>query len=176
MSTIIPRGIRNCNPLNIRYVGRNKWQGRIPSKDKKDRMFEEFVSNDYGFRAAFILIHKYITAHKCNTVRKLISRWAPARENNTEYYIRTVCYRACMPEDTELDFCNGHQMFNLVSEMQFMECGKDLSLHDMARGYVMACESLNVQPHWSLDDLQSRAYYIEKRLYEKQKWEENENL
>ena len=67
-------------------------------------------------------------------------------------------------------------MFNLVSEMQFMECGKDLSLHDMARGYVMACESLNVQPHWSLDDLQSRAYYIEKRLYEKQKWEENENL
>ena len=56
-----PRGIRNNNPLNIRYVEKNEWKGRVKNEDKKDQKFEEFVSMQWGFRAAFMLIHNYIT-------------------------------------------------------------------------------------------------------------------
>jgi hypothetical protein len=46
MTRIIPRGIRNNNPLNIR-IG-NTWLGERP--EPTDHDFEEFVSMEYGLR------------------------------------------------------------------------------------------------------------------------------
>lgn len=84
----LPRGYRNNNPLNIRISG-NKWQGKIsPSEDSA---FEQFVNMAYGYRAALVLMRNYIKNYGCNTIAKIISRWAPANENNTLGYIRDVC-------------------------------------------------------------------------------------
>lgn len=59
-NVIIPRGIRNNNPLNIK-IG-NNWLGEVT--DPTDPIFEQFVSMKYGLRAAFIILRRYIRVYK----------------------------------------------------------------------------------------------------------------
>ena len=49
----VPRGIRNCNPLNIRKSSAT-WQGLV--EKSKDAEFCEFHTLEYGWRAAIINI------------------------------------------------------------------------------------------------------------------------
>ncbi len=94
----IARGIRNNNPLNIR-IG-NKWKGlKTPNTDGA---FDQFVSMPYGYRAAFVLLRNYITKRGCDTVEKIISRFAPSNENNTAAYIKTVCMKTGFQPTTKL--------------------------------------------------------------------------
>lgn len=81
------RGIRNCNPLNIR-IGNPKKGLR---EKNTDGSFEQFINIYWGYRAAFVLLKEYINKHKCNTVEKIIRRFPSSSENNTERYIKTVC-------------------------------------------------------------------------------------
>ena len=82
------RGIRNNNPLNIRR-SKDKWQGL--STLQEDREFFQFVSMEYGWRAAFVILCRtYYGKYGLKTIRDIVSRWAPAKENNTEAYIRHV--------------------------------------------------------------------------------------
>ena len=84
----IVRCIRNNNPLNIRR-GAARWQGMSKRDDDPD--FEIFETMAYGWRAAFILLGRtYYEKYHLNTIRKMISRWAPAFENNTRAYIYYV--------------------------------------------------------------------------------------
>ena len=64
-----PRGIRNCNPLNIRR-SKDQWKGLAERQQD----------------AALTYYHK----HRLYTIRTIIRRWAPESENNTEAYINNV--------------------------------------------------------------------------------------
>lgn len=87
MAGKVTRGIRNNNPGNIR-LSAARWKGEIrPAKDKE---FCAFTSMEYGLRALIVTLRTYVVNHKVNTVRKMISRWAPANENNTAAYISYV--------------------------------------------------------------------------------------
>lgn len=168
-----PRGIRNNNPLNIRYVWRNKWVGR--RSPKTDKHFEEFEAMKYGWRAGFILMYKYIHVHKCTTLRKLIERWAPRSENNTETYIKTVEYRGCMNADDELDFSNSAQMLNIASEMAFVETGKGFDLREVAWGYCLACASLGID-YYTSGGIYEMAIFHAQRMQELQDKEREEDV
>ena len=112
----IPRGIRNNNPLNIR-IG-NKWKGlKTPNTDG---VFDQFISAQWGYRAAFIILRNYIRRYKCNTVRKIISRFAPSNENNTAAYIKTVCTKTGYKPDQELQPTFG-DLAKLVYAMAWVE-------------------------------------------------------
>lgn len=87
---MISRGVRNNNPFNIR-ISSNNWYGKLPSSERKDKEFEEFSSMIYGVRAGLILIKNYIKKHDCDTIEKIITRFAPPSENNTDNYILYVC-------------------------------------------------------------------------------------
>ena len=83
----IVRCIRNCNPLNIRKG--SAWKGL--RAEQNDGAFCQFETMAYGWRAAFILLGRtYYEKYHLNTIRKIISRWAPACENNTKGYIAYV--------------------------------------------------------------------------------------
>ena len=57
----------------------------------------------YGWRAAFRpLCHTYYGKYKLRTIRDIITRWAPPKENNTEAYIRRVTDRIGIGPDKEL--------------------------------------------------------------------------
>ena len=81
-----PRNIRNNNPLNIRR-SKDKWQG-LDAK-QSDSSFFKFESMEMGWRAAFVILTKtYYHKYRLFTIRKIISRWAPPAENDTEAYIK----------------------------------------------------------------------------------------
>lgn len=130
----IPRGIRNNNPLNLR-VGFN-WIGEV--EHPTDHAFEQFTDMKYGVRAAFKTLKSYINRHKCNTVRKIISRWAPPVENNTENYIKTVCKRAHLGENDVILFENTCVMIALFEAMCFVENGQEIDVADVLEGYKLA--------------------------------------
>lgn len=90
-------GIRNNNPMNIRYNPLNCWIGLKGS----NQGFCVFDNIDYGLRAGIITLRTYITKHGLTSVEKIIERFAPVTENITGVYISYVstflCNRGCDP-------------------------------------------------------------------------------
>lgn len=129
-----PRGIRNNNPLNIR-IG-NTWLGEVPNPTESS--FEQFVSMNYGIRAGFIILRRYIRRYKRNTIRKIISSWAPANENATEKYIAFVAKDMKMDPDTPILYEDVITMASLVDAMIMMECGQRINRKDIIDSYKMA--------------------------------------
>jgi hypothetical protein len=127
----IPRGIRNCNPLNIR-IG-NVWLGEVPNPT--DNEFEQFVSMFYGLRAGFILLRRYIRRYHLTTVPDIISRWAPGSENNTVKYIDTVCQLSGITPDAQLDYGDEETLVNLVDAMILVECGQHVDRSTIIKAY-----------------------------------------
>lgn len=138
---MLPRGIRNNNPLNIR-VG-NAWLGEV--SQPTDTEFEQFVSLAYGLRAGFILLRRYIERYKLNTVSKIIRRWAPSVENDTRRYIERVCLMSGLHPDEELIFSCPEKMQALVDAMVHYECGCGLPMSEIEDAYNrVRCSSTSV--------------------------------
>ena len=119
-----PRGIRNNNPLNIRKG--SSWKGERPKQS--DPKFEEFISMEWGIRAAFRLMRNHITGFKgsrprMNTIRKLVAVWAPPSENATDRYVRLVCEKTGYNESTVIDPDSQTMMVKIARSMAFVECG-----------------------------------------------------
>lgn len=85
------RGIRNNNAGNIDYHASNPWVGQIGIEtDVPKPRFAVFKAPEYGIRAIAVLLKTYQNKHGCNTVAKIIGRYAPTRENNTSSYVAAV--------------------------------------------------------------------------------------
>ena len=89
-----PRGITNNNPLNIRENNMVDYDWRGEADSDWDPQFEEFTTPFYGIRAAARILRNYRTNYGLNTVRGIISRWAPPEENPTDEYINFVAKNA----------------------------------------------------------------------------------
>ena len=128
------RGMRNNNLLNIR-ISTDKFQGEVqPSQDKE---FKQFETMAYGYRAAFRVIRTYINNYKCDTIRKIISRWAPKNENHTENYIRVVSERSGIPADDPVYADSREMMIRIVAAMSFVENGVEAKMSDVIQGWEM---------------------------------------
>ena len=127
----IPRGYRNNNPLNIRYNTANNWVGKV--LPNTDGAFEQFKDMSYGYRAALYLIRKYISQGH-TTVSSVISKWAPATENNTSGYITRVCNTTGYLPGTVLSANDKEQLCKLVYAMAIVENG-NTPLPDMSEIY-----------------------------------------
>lgn len=127
VSKKLPRGIRNNNPLNIRKG--STWKGE--RSVQSDPAFEEFVSMEYGIRAALKLMRNHIggfkgTRPKMNTVKKLIGVWAPPSENATEKYVEVVCQKISVCSGDIIDPDNRMLVCRLAWAMAFVETGVQL--------------------------------------------------
>ncbi len=131
---VVPRGIRNNNPLNIR-IG-NTWLGEVAEPTETE--FEQFVSMKYGLRAGFIILRRYIRRYKRDTVRKIIESWAPSSENNTLEYIAVVCDRMHITSDTQVDYGDRDTMCALVQAMAYVEVGEVIPLQTIIDAYKIA--------------------------------------
>lgn len=97
----LSRGVRNNNPGNLVYSSANNWVGKIPKSQSTDSRFEQFKEVKFGIRAMFIDILGDIRKGK-NTLRKLISEYAPSFENNTNSYISIVSKKTGVAPDKVL--------------------------------------------------------------------------
>lgn len=84
---MIPRGIRNNNPANLRRSA-DKWIGL--SSVQADKSFFQFTNMLYGIRALIVTLHTYVEKYNLHTIDQFINRFAPTNENDTHAYIHTV--------------------------------------------------------------------------------------
>lgn len=101
MNQQLPRGIRNNNPGNIRH-GAN-WLGLNPNGRNIDSGFCVFTAPVYGIRALAKVLVNYKRIHGLNTVRQIVSRYAPPNENQTTAYIQSVAKQLGVYPDTVID-------------------------------------------------------------------------
>ena len=88
MENKLPRGLRNCNPGNIR-ISTDKWLGL--REEQTDKEFFQFEEMKWGYRALIRTLQNYRRKHGLQTIAEMIGRWAPHTENNTSGYISRVC-------------------------------------------------------------------------------------
>ena len=94
----LQRGLNNNNPGNI-VKDSQVWLGEVvPSTDVR---FKQFRTRAHGYRAIFVNLSSYIRKGH-NTIQKIITRWAPAFENNTASYIAHVSAMSGIGKDTPI--------------------------------------------------------------------------
>ena len=81
----------------------------------------------YGYRAIFKILFNYYRNYKLDTIRKMITRWAPPKENHTEAYVKAVSDYAGIPADDPI--------IRIVACMSRMENGRDADMSDVIAGW-----------------------------------------
>lgn len=130
----LPRGLRNNNPLNIK-IG-NDWQGERAVNT--DGVFEQFTSIEYGYRAAFIILRKYIKKYGRNTIRKIVDAWAPDGEPYQSNYKKRVSALTNLHIDHPISYEDAPIMVALVQAMAAVENGCTIDKAPIIRAYEMA--------------------------------------
>ena len=133
---MLPRGIRNNNPLNIRRTAKDQWKGL--RAQQTDASFCQFESLDYGWRAAFYLLTRtYYHKYRLFTIRAIISRWAPPNEN--------VCRLTEIPPDEPIGIPSDQpeRWMAVGWAMAIQENGTEsLDYFAMLRGWGLAREGI----------------------------------
>ena len=129
-----PRGLRNCNPGNIR-ITKDKWLGLRPIQT--DELFFQFTEMRYGYRALIRTLQNYRKRHKCQTIADFIKRWAPANENNTGAYISRVCQELQVPSTYVPDINDKAVMCNLAAAISLVENGVPAHMSEIESGWVL---------------------------------------
>jgi len=115
------RGLRNNNPGNL--IKTNiKWLGKIPNSKNTDVKFEQFTDIKFGIRAQLKDLINDINKGK-NTVRLLISEYAPSNENNTIAYIDSVCKTIGVTPNEKLTQINDQFLLKLTRAIYKVELG-----------------------------------------------------
>ncbi len=129
----VPRGLRNNNAGNIR-LSKTRYLGEVvPSTDKA---FKQFKTPAWGYRAIFVLLDSY-SRKGFITLRQMISRYAPASENNTENYIRYVAQNAVVSPEAPLDVNDRNVMILVVAAISRMENGIAADMDDVVEGWEL---------------------------------------
>lgn len=128
MTTGSIRGIRNNNPGNIEKNPNNEWLGistvPVNGESELDPRFETFKTPVYGIRALARTLITYRAKHNLNSVDAIISRWAPAEENNVNAYVQSVMNRSGLPQYAPLDLFDYDTIYSLVTAIIYHENGK----------------------------------------------------
>ena len=129
-----PRGIRNCNPGNIR-ITKDKWQGLRPMQT--DGEFFQFTEMKWGYRALIRTLQNYRRKHGCQTIADFIKRWAPHTENNTSGYISRVCQEMQVPTTFVPDVDDKGIMCAFAAAISQVENGIPAVMADVEAGWEL---------------------------------------
>lgn len=124
INKLIPRAVRNNNPLNIRESERNEWRGELPLALNKvfDADFESFSNPVYGYRAGAVLLRNYKKMYGLNTISQIITKFAPSNENNTAAYIASVSKQTGIDANQPLTL-NDAELADIMLAMHKHEAG-----------------------------------------------------
>lgn len=131
---MVPRGLRNNNPGNIR-ITKDKWKGL--REDQTDKDFFQFVSMPYGYRALIKTLQNYRKLHDCWTIGDFIRRYAPPTENHTTAYIRTVCDKMGVPPAYIPNTDDKQTMCMLAAAISYVENGVLAEMEDVVKGWEL---------------------------------------
>lgn len=115
----LPRGIRNNNPGNI-AKGPSAWQDEVQGNDPK---YVSFATPEAGIRAMGKTLINYQDKYGLNTVESIISRWAPATENDTASYANTVAKALGVKANAPIDLHDSATLTKITRAMIQVENG-----------------------------------------------------
>jgi hypothetical protein len=131
------RGIRNNNPGNIDRTNIN-WQG-MAADQSGDPRFIVFRAPEWGIRAIAKIVLAYYSKDGCDTIRKIIERWAPPGENDTNAYVADVAAKCGVHPDDRCDVCSGDVLAAIVQAIIQHENGQQpYSQSQIASGLLLA--------------------------------------
>lgn len=113
---LAPRGIRNNNPGNLR-----SWAGA-----GSDGQFAQFATPEAGLNAMAQNLQTYMRKRGLQSVRGIISRWAPASDGNlTNDYIAQVSKEMGVSADARLNASDVNTVASLMHAITRRENGYD---------------------------------------------------
>lgn len=95
------KAVRLNNPGNVMRHPKIVWAGAAPAQ--KDKTLCTFSSPEYGIRAIGKILLTYQTRYNCDTISKIITRYAPPHENKTEEYAAFVASKVGVGVDSPID-------------------------------------------------------------------------
>ena len=108
------RGIRNNNPGNIVHSPHNAWNGEIFPQNNGEDHFCQFETPKHGIRALARVLLNYQKRNKLQSVREMISRYAPDSENDTRSYINHVASMIGVEPEEDFDFSDSDKGCKMV--------------------------------------------------------------
>lgn len=121
-TTIMTRGERNHNPLNVRRSKGTHWLGQLAVQ--RDREFVQFQCDLMGYRAAIRILRTYMRQYHLQNINDIIHRWAPPEDGNlTGQYVRMVSDISGIAPATPLTFEDSESVVAIVAAMARVESG-----------------------------------------------------
>lgn len=134
MENKLPRGLRNCNPGNIR-ITTDKWLGL--REEQTDKEFFQFEEMRWGYRALIRTLQNYRCKHGLQTIAEMIGRWAPHTENNTSGYISRVCKEMQVPSSYVPNVEDKGTMCALAAAISEVENGVPAVMSEIEEGWAL---------------------------------------
>lgn len=130
------RGVRNANPGNIRK-SKDQWEGAIGD----DGAFVIFDSPESGVRALAKNLQSY-GRQGYDSIEKIINRWAPPSENDTQSYIDSVVSATGIPATQSLDLSDPDTLSSLAQAISFHETGSRYDPEVYQKGVARALNGI----------------------------------
>lgn len=131
------RGIRNHNIGNIRK-SKDQWEGSVGD----DGAFVIFDSPDSGVRALAKNLMSY-GRQGYDSIEKIINRWAPPNENDTQSYINSVVAATGIPATQSLDLTNPDVLASLSEAIGYHETGSRYDPEVYQKGVARALNGIS---------------------------------
>lgn len=116
----LPRGIRNRNPLNIKYSPGNRWVGQA---GRDGGGFVVFDTAEHGVRAAAKLLRTYMTKYGLTTIDAIAKRWSPDANGYSGAYAAAVSKFSGVAKDKPLSMSDPTTLAKVIAGMMGMENG-----------------------------------------------------
>lgn len=133
---MVTRGVRNSNPGNLRK-SKDQWEGAIGD----DGAFVIFDSPESGVRALAKNLQSY-GRQGYDSIEKIINRWAPPNENDTQSYIDSVVSATGIPATQSLDLSNPDTLSSLAQAISFHETGSRYDPEVYQKGVARALNGI----------------------------------
>lgn len=131
------RGIRNNNIGNIR-VSKDQWEGATGD----DGAFVTFDTPDSGVRALAKNLMSY-GRQGYDSIEKIINRWAPPNENDTQSYINSVVAATGIPATQSIDLTNPDVLASLSEAIGYHETGSRYDPEVYQKGVTRALNGIS---------------------------------
>lgn len=117
---VVPRGIRNNNPGNLRKTPQ-LWDGEIKGPDTAFKTFKTAIDGLKGLKRSILI--KF--ARGQNTIRSIITSYAPSSENDTVAYIKFISLHTNSGINDSLNLNNKTALKSFMRAIVLYENGQD---------------------------------------------------
>jgi len=121
MTARIPKGEINNNPGNLRFDVLTQWLGQTGHDADGFCIFDDSL---HGLRALCRVLLNYQRLDGLRSIERIVTRYAPASENDTAAYIASVAQHTGLGADQFLDLTDAGELRNLARAIVLQECGR----------------------------------------------------